>query len=552
MPFKYAALRLQPFETFFTFHSSPFMSYYNWLWRIVQYTILFKCRVGLLHLAVELIQEIGDYLSLQDLKSLRLVCSWINRSIEPMVLSCIVLDVFNHTPTTTMYQLETLASRRSRASQLTRTLKISNLGPCHDLTLLEQCVRFIVRKPSAADEVEAGMRKHLVPAISLLKNVETVIWTMHKHDLAWARQSVTDAIVSLRSLRNLKLIFPCRGCWELPMIMDVLHINQLSNLQKISIFGECNNYQSLVVDRIAEAIAKSPFLTHFKVAYHSYDPPPLQDFFTKRSPKMPLHFSHVAVAGMAFCLDHRLLPHLRALRSLELISIGAKNVAEIYKTLARERIFLSHIVIDNVFPEFLDYLSLHAGILVELSILYLRRPTPRGELDALAERFYGYVLPKHVKSLELLNISPIFCCKWCFNPQHCSMFSQAKQLRSLSVSFPESRIFGIQERNSLDDAVFSIMQLSLTSHFLTKIQINVAKQREWYRPLVYDIPWHSHREDASNPLDFFAQSIRRRFRSFSFSDKRVYHRPLPQIEVFPRRYMYAYESVDKRASFIKK
>ncbi|KIL68715.1 hypothetical protein M378DRAFT_157812 [Amanita muscaria Koide BX008] len=69
-----------------------------------------------------------------------------------------------------MYQLETLASRRSRASQSTRTLKIANLGPCRDLTLLEQCVRFIVRKPSAADEVEAGMRKHLDPAISLLKN----------------------------------------------------------------------------------------------------------------------------------------------------------------------------------------------------------------------------------------------------------------------------------------------------------------------------------------------------------------------------------------------
>ena len=92
-----------------------------------------------------------------------------------MVLSCIVLDVFNHTPTTTMYQLETLASKRSRASQLTRTLKIANLGPCRDLTLLEQCVDFIVGKPSAADEVEAGMRKHLVPAISLLKNVETVM-----------------------------------------------------------------------------------------------------------------------------------------------------------------------------------------------------------------------------------------------------------------------------------------------------------------------------------------------------------------------------------------
>jgi hypothetical protein len=96
-----------------------------------------------------------------------------------MVLSCIVLDVFNHAPTTTMYQLETLANKRSRASQFTRTLKIVNLAPFRrDLTLLEQleCVPFITWKPSAeSDGVEAGMRKHLVPAISLLKNVQNVV-----------------------------------------------------------------------------------------------------------------------------------------------------------------------------------------------------------------------------------------------------------------------------------------------------------------------------------------------------------------------------------------
>ena len=113
-------------------------------------------------------------LPLRDLKSLRLVCSWLNRCVEPMVLSCIVLDVFNHASATTMYQLETLASKRSRASQFTRTVKIDNLAPCRDLALLEQCVRFIMWRPSA-DEVEAGLRKHLVPALSLLKNVENVM-----------------------------------------------------------------------------------------------------------------------------------------------------------------------------------------------------------------------------------------------------------------------------------------------------------------------------------------------------------------------------------------
>ena len=213
---------------------------------------------------------------------------------------------------------------------------------------------------------------------------------MHKHDPAWARQSVIDTIVSRPFLRNLTLTFPGMVSWP----MDVLYLNQ--------------------------------------------------EFFAKLSPKMPLDFSHVAVARMGFYLDHSLLPHLRALRSLELIDIAPVNgiplrpLAEIYKTLAHERIFLSHIVIDDVFPEFLDYLSSYSGILVELSILYLHKPTPWVELDDLAEQFYGSVLLKHVKSLELLNISPIFRCKWCFDPQDCSVLSQAKQLHSLSVSFPAS------------------------------------------------------------------------------------------------------------------
>jgi hypothetical protein len=167
---------------------------------------------------------------------------------------------------------------------------------------------------------------------------------MHKHDLAWARQSITDAIVGLRFLRNLKLIFPETLSWQLNMDVLLVHLNQLSNLQKISIFDARG--KSVTVDGVAEVIAKSPLLTHFKVNYHSRVlPPPPQDFFAKRSPKMPLHFSHVAVAGMEFCLDHRLLPHLRALRSLELINIAPTNgrpLAEIYKTLAREHISQSH------------------------------------------------------------------------------------------------------------------------------------------------------------------------------------------------------------------
>jgi hypothetical protein len=400
---------------------------------------------------------------------------------------------------------------------------------------------------------------------------------MHEHDVTWARQSITDAIVSLQFLRNLKLIFPKTVSWQLNTDLLLVHLNQLSNLQKISIFG---GGKSVIVDGVAEVIAKSPLLTHFEVNYHSWVllPPP-QYFFAKRSPMMPLHFSHVAVTGMEFCLDHRLLPHLRSLRSLELINIAPTNgirlrpLADIYKTLAHEHIFLSHIVIDDVFPEFLDYLSLYSGTLVELSILYLCKPTPWEELDALAERFYGSVLPKHVESLELLKICPIFRCKWCFDLQDCSVLSQAKRLHSLNVSFPVSFPFTHSWPTLLDpdeyeysliDAVCDffllsetsygqmsiiqvsfMIQLSLTLHFLTKIQINVAKPQVWRNPNYHHFPWHIHGEDMLIVLlNYFAYTIR-------LGISKLSHWSLPMIEV-GAQFPCWYKGVPGRVSLQRK
>ena len=94
-------------------------------------------------------------------------------------------------------------------------------------------------------------------------------WTLNNEDLAWKWQSVTDAIVSLQFLRNIKLIFPdMLPLSQLPM--DDFHLNQLSHLHKISIFGKCEDYQSLVVDGVAEAITKSLLLTYLKVFYCFY------------------------------------------------------------------------------------------------------------------------------------------------------------------------------------------------------------------------------------------------------------------------------------------
>jgi len=94
--------------------------------------------------------------------------------MEPIALSCVTLDIFNHTPTTTIHKLEALANRRSRVSKFARTVKIKSLVPRHDLTMSEYCVRFLMWEPST-DTVEACMRTHLAAAISSLENVGSIM-----------------------------------------------------------------------------------------------------------------------------------------------------------------------------------------------------------------------------------------------------------------------------------------------------------------------------------------------------------------------------------------
>jgi hypothetical protein len=252
-----------------------------------------------------------------------------------------------------------------------------------------------------------------------------------------------------------------------------LHLNQLCHPEKISLFGTCKYYRALILDGVAEAIAKSPRLAHFEVIYPFWDAPQLQDFFTKRSPTACLSFSHVTLADTRFCLGVQ--PNLHALRSLELtntlpssrpveeLMASRSHLAKIYNTLAHEHIFLARIVVDDVFPALLDYLSLYYGILTELSIIYLYKPIPWEELDELAVRFYASVLPKHVDLLELLNISPMFSCRWCFDPQHCSAFLRAERLRSLSVSFAFIPFLDTQsnQRDALDNTVRGVL-----SHYI--------------------------------------------------------------------------------------
>ncbi|KIM40712.1 hypothetical protein M413DRAFT_28489 [Hebeloma cylindrosporum] len=478
---------------------------------------------GLLHLAVEVIQLIGDH-------SLRLVCSWLNLCVEPIVLSCVTLDFFAQAPATTIHQLETLASRKSGASKYTCTLKIASLFPRRDSKLLKECVRFLKWEPNG-NTAEACVRTHLSAAISSLENVGSLVWIMFEHDPFWARQSVSDAITSLRFLRNLRLLLP-GPVFRVPL--NGLHLNRLIHLEMIFVAGICSDYDSSIVSEVAGAIAQSPSLAHLEVFYQDDYPPLVENFLAKRSPQMPLNFSHVAISDMQYNL--RVKPQLHALRSLELINTAPFPPLEylmqsrtlmtnFYRSLIDERILLERIVVDDVFPTFLDYLDSYSGVLTELSILYLYKPVAWQELDDLAARFYASILPKHIGSLEILNISPFFTCEWCFHPREHFLFSRATQLRFLNVSF------AFTHSHTLDDSVSSIMRLPQTLHFLTSIKITAARRQEWR-----NLHWNPRCDDDypafTGQIDEFGDAIKNSINNFaSTHDKEVFPQLRPIVEV---------------------
>jgi hypothetical protein len=60
---------------------------------------------------------------------LRLVCSQFNLAFEREVLATLVISITKKTLKSSKIQLEMLASKKTRAAQLARTLKINDLGP---------------------------------------------------------------------------------------------------------------------------------------------------------------------------------------------------------------------------------------------------------------------------------------------------------------------------------------------------------------------------------------------------------------------------------------
>ncbi|KAJ7606957.1 hypothetical protein DFH06DRAFT_1486676 [Mycena polygramma] len=149
-------------------------------------------------LSTELVQEIGMKLTRSDQKYLRAACKDIGLAINPLSFSTLVLRTRNLSLDTGIDNLTALASGKTGWSRYTRSLSILP-GPWQNQGIDEPPER-----PDISDDAMMGL---VVSALTSLKNVRAVVWSMNGGDTEWKwlRDSVLRLIAGATLLEDLEL-----------------------------------------------------------------------------------------------------------------------------------------------------------------------------------------------------------------------------------------------------------------------------------------------------------------------------------------------------------
>jgi hypothetical protein len=276
-------------------------------------------------------------------------------------------------------------------------------------------------------------------------------------DPNWTRYTIVDTIAHLPLLQDFQLLLSSH------LGSPHLQLDRLSGLTKILLHGTCVDYRSDLISKLAEAIARSPHITHLEIhpnglnwGYAS-EIPSLHQILSIVPPGTTLRLTHLALHEVFCKIDAFTLPHLRSLVSLDLCGLPIvpwtsprssvpdrrtqtnSTVSDIFAVLTLEKIHLRHIVVENIGEAVLSYLESYSSILERLEMIPSRYMSAE-KSNALVERFYSSALPKHAETIQVLKIQPTFDLEgeWCYSPQVAAALSQCQSLASLTIMLPSN------------------------------------------------------------------------------------------------------------------
>ena len=253
------------------------------------------------------------------------------------------------------------------------------------------------------------------------------------NDPDWTKEIIMDCLAGLPALEDLT-IFLAGGS------ADILHVEKLSGLRRITLHGSSVDFRSVVLPRLRDLLNRSLKLQSLDLSFPDngtqasvglcalgdlFDPPQsfhLQNQYLtstsdvssdpKDSDARPEGLTRLSLSGWSLRLNPRVMAHLQNLTSLHLFNLASPprnpsferlmdlgaslghsisgpthtyDSEAIWDALREERIYLRRIATDHVNPSLVEYLGSYTG-LNELSIAPRPGPTPLAPLFTSLER----------------------------------------------------------------------------------------------------------------------------------------------------------------------
>ncbi|KAL0057393.1 hypothetical protein AAF712_015967 [Marasmius tenuissimus] len=370
--------------------------------------------ITVLDLPTELVCQVAANLSASsDLKSLRSACSKLNLALEPFLFSHIRIDG------KTTRLLEDLASGHTRAGQYVRNLDIGSLK---------------LDEKDAGEEMESilAFRRCWVPALSALKSLGSIDWTVNEKDSHWALEQAINSLSQVHTISTIRLYL--RGVWTNPVIHPLRQICHFKHLESCSIRVDDNRLMLPIAEGLFDVNSTHLKRLELDGGLDAWTDP---DYCITPDTDLSLLFDSGAAPKLdilrlsQFSLSHS--SHiLSQLGSLKALHLDRCIPYDFWSVFSATNIQLREVTVDYVDRHFLDYLGSYRGLeRIRLSFNGIQLGTVIN--DSAAERFYMECLPGHSASLKSINIIPKSTGRWCLNADNARVLRQCRGLEDLTI-----------------------------------------------------------------------------------------------------------------------
>jgi hypothetical protein len=225
-------------------------------------------------------------------------------------------------------------------------------------------------------------------------------WMIFRNDPDWLINSLMQTVARLPHLTEFNV-----ETWG-DAHQHYIPVGLFSNLSKLSVACGPDDV-SYFISQMSTVISNSPQLRSLAVSYIGllYTRRTLSELFAKISTQNPLNLEHLSISYMDATVDEVVLPHLMHLASFQFLLLDEDfAIAQsVWTSFFVNNVKLSDVDFEgSITEETMLYLSSFSG-LKRLTAGYINAPTEMA-MEDLKNMFFTVVLPRHVNSLQTLDI----------------------------------------------------------------------------------------------------------------------------------------------------